>query len=169
MVRAAPVPAASLLQRCGDAGAYVDCWVADVGFAATHADFVAAFYTTWLFRLERLLLRWLVAKPSTDADAHTVANGRSDTFAAWRVEARAVDELLLADYTGRTKSWFRVEPLESGAGTRLFFGSAVVPLARDGGKPRMGFPFDALLGFHRLYSWSLLTAARSRLRRGAAR
>jgi hypothetical protein len=46
-----------------------------------------------------------------------------------------------------------------GAGTRLFFGSAVVP-DRHG---RMGAGFSALLWFHKIYSVALLRAARARV------
>jgi hypothetical protein len=45
--------------------------------------------------------------------------------------------------------------------TRLYFGSGVAP--RGGAGKRMGFAFHALLGFHKLYSRLLLTAARSRI------
>ena len=61
-----------------------------------------------------------------------------------------------------------VSPTEDSAspGTRLFFGSAVVP-ARDPSTDRtsLGFVFKALLGFHELYSRVLLGAARLRLSR----
>lgn len=45
------------------------------------------------------------------------------------------------------------------AGTTLYFGSAVVPRKRGG----MGWPFTALLGFHKLYSRVLLGSAVRRL------
>ena len=53
-------------------------------------------------------------------------------------------------------------------GTRLYFGSAVVPVddARTG-RRRIGTVFVLLLGFHRVYSRVLLWAARARLRRQA--
>ncbi len=54
--------------------------------------------------------------------------------------------------------------------TRLYFGSAVVPRQSAGaGKPVMGSLFQALLGFHRLYSRLLLRAASKRLRLQAQR
>ena len=55
------------------------------------------------------------------------------------------------------------------AGTRLYFGSAVVPVvSRQSAKAEMGFAFRALLGFHKLYSRALLGAASARLtHRGA--
>ena len=56
------------------------------------------------------------------------------------------------------------------ARTRLYFGSAVVPVkdARSG-RPRFGLPFRALLGFHKLYSRVLLGAAVFRLERARPR
>ena len=51
-------------------------------------------------------------------------------------------------------------------GTRLYFGSAVVPVMNAAtGKSEMGFVFKALLGFHKLYSRALLSAAAARLAR----
>jgi hypothetical protein len=52
-------------------------------------------------------------------------------------------------------------PAQHGGGTRLFFGSAVVPA--HPGKAALGFTFTVLLGFHKLYSQTLLHAARKRL------
>jgi len=156
-----PLPAGALLGRYRDGGAYTDCYGVTVPGDVAHARFVAAFYTTWLFKLERAVLA-LIGKPATDAQAGALANGEADTFAAWRVEARADDQLLLCDYRGRTRSWLMREAVAGG--TRLYFGSAVVPVvdARTG-EARMGGAFSALLGFHRLYSRSLLRAAINRL------
>ena len=126
----------------------------------TQADYVEAFYTTWLFKLERLILTWLVDKPSTDEEARSLARGARDAFAAWSVEGRAGNQLLMCDFQSRTRSWLMVEP--GAASTRLYFGSGIVPRMVDGTK-RMGPGFRALLGFHKLYSRALLTAARTRL------
>lgn len=158
-INASPLPDSALLARYQRDGAYADCYATDLGFAATHAQFVTAFYTTWLFKLERLILKWTLSRPSSDAQAAELAAGRIDEFAAWRVEARAPDQLLLADIHGRTRSWLMVTPLNSG-GTRLYFGSAVVP---HGARASLGIGFRALLGLHRLYSVALLSAARARL------
>jgi hypothetical protein len=129
---------------------------------------VEVFYTGSLFKLERLLLAWLVSKPSTDAQARELARGALSVFSAWTVEDRGIDQLLMCDLAGRTRSWLMVEPLRSGSSTatRLYFGSAVVP-ARDktSGKPGLGLLFQSLLGFHKLYSRALLHAARTRLTR----
>lgn len=165
-----PLPPAALLQAYGrDGVAYADCYCTELPGAVPLASFVEAFYTTPLFKLERAVLRWFAGKPSTDADARALAQG-ADRFAAWRVEGRTAEQLLLADFTGRTRSWLMVEPLApSGAtsGTRLYFGSAVVPRGarKGGGRGAMGFGFHALLGFHKLYSRLLLRAACAALSR----
>lgn len=160
------VPAGSLLHRYTAAGAFADCYTTDIPRAVTHAEFVEAFYTTALFKLERLLLGRLSARPSDDRQARALARGERETFAAWSVEARAPDELLLSDFTGRTRSWLMVSaPAGTGQPTRLCFGSAVVPRRDGAGRARMGALFTALLGFHKLYSQALLFSARRRLAR----
>ena len=123
-----------------------------------------AFYTTFVFKLERLILKWAVLKPSTDDQARALAAGAVNEFAAWRVEKRNDHQLLLSDYRGSTRSWLMVARLEDGTRTRLYFGSAVVASGKSrSGKPRMGFVFRALLGFHKIYSQVLLHAAVVRL------
>lgn len=160
-----PLPAAALLARHGVPGAYLDCYTTQLPRAVPLREFVEAFYTTWVFRIERWLLARFVARPSTGAQAAQLARGDIEAFAAWDVEARDERQLLLGDFSGRTKSWLMVEP--AGEGTRLYFGSAVVPVVRrKTGKREMGAAFHALLGFHKLYSRILLGAARRRLSRG---
>jgi len=133
----------------------------------THAEFVEAFYTTWLFRLERIILARLVAKPSTDAEARALARGERAAFAAWSVEGRAGNQVLLCDFRSRTRSWLMIEP--GAASTRLYFGSGIVPrVDRRTGEARVGSGFRALLGFHKLYSRALLATARARLARSHA-
>jgi hypothetical protein len=163
-VRPGALPEAALLAAYATRDAFTDCYVVDVAGPVTQPQFVEAFYTTAVFRIERRLLAWTMSKPSTDDDARRLATGRCDTFAAWRVEARHDDQLLMCDVTGRTRSWLMTEPLADGSGTRLYFGSAVVP-ARDPrtGSATMGRAFHALLGFHAIYSRVLLGAARARL------
>lgn len=154
------LPAGALLQAHAAAGAYTDCYVIDAQRPVTHAEFVEAFYTTAVFKLERWLLAVLLARPSDDAQARLLAQGRTDTFAAWAVEQRAPNQLLLAG--GRTRSWLMTATptAPDGAPTTLYFGSAVLPRRGSGG---MGWSFRALLGFHRLYSRVLLQAAQRRL------
>lgn len=157
------LPQEALLRRYQQGEAYADCYVTEVPGTHSHAAFVEAFYTTALFKLERIILR-LAARPSTDEQARQLALGSADSFAAWKVEARNADQLLLGDFTGRTKSWLMVEPAAGNTCTRLYFGSAVLSRPRAGSRERgMGFIFHALLGFHKLYSRLLLASARSRL------
>jgi hypothetical protein len=165
-VRPCTLPDGALLSLYAGAAGYADCYVAEVAGAVSHAEFVEAFYTSAVFKLERWVLHLLVSRPSTDAQARQLAQGELGAFAAWTVEGRAPNQLLLCDMAGRTRSWLMVSPAAGGeaARTRLFFGSAVVP-ARNAatGRSSLGPVFKALLGFHKLYSRVLLGAARSRL------
>lgn len=161
------VPLRSFLRSYKDGAGYADCYMVDVPASVTQEQFVAAFYTSALFKVERTLLHYLASRPATDADARLLAQRQAAGFSAWRVEAQSASELLLADVTGRTRSWLMAMPVNGLATTRLYFGSAVVARAgRDGRQPDLGWAFHALLGFHRLYSRLLLAAARRRL--GAA-
>jgi hypothetical protein len=163
-IQACELPEGALLRRYVDRGGYTDCYVTEFARLVHHAEYVAAFYTSAVFKLERLILAWLVAKPSTDAQAQELASGTLMSFAAWDVEAREPDQVLLRDFQGRTRSWLMSAPAPSGQATKLFFGSAVVPIVdRGSGQRRMGFSYRALLGFHKVYSRVLLRAAVSRL------
>ena len=161
------LPSTALLATYAASGAYTDCYRTALPRGVALAEFVEAFYTGRVFKLERLLLRLFARRPSTDAEARAVARGETTRFAAWDVEERMPDQLLMCDMAGRTRSWFMVAPAPGAApGTLLHFGSAVVPVRdRATGQARMGWLFAALLGFHRLYSRVLLAAARDRLRR----
>jgi hypothetical protein len=166
-IHTAEIPASALLQAYGAGAGYVDCYCTDVASETSLESFVWAFYTTPLFKVERAILRWFASKPSSDVDVLELAKGTSTKFAAWKVEGRTTDQLLLADFTGRTRSWLMTEALtaEGGKqGTRLYFGSAVVPFKdKDTGHEAMGVGFSALLGFHKAYSRLLLWSALSRL------
>jgi hypothetical protein len=159
-----PPPAGSLLARLAEErGAYADAYRLPFPRTVPLAEFIEAFYTTRLFKLERAILT-LARRPSTDADARAVARGEGGRFAAWTVQAREGNELLLQDDTGATRSWFKTEP--GAGGTTLWFGSAIVPRRHEAnGKPSFSCVFHALLGFHRVYSRALLAAAARRLQR----
>ena len=167
-IKPCEVPPRSFLRKYKDNNGYADCYVAEVTGAVSQAAFIEAFYTSGLFKVERTILKHLVSRPSTDAEAKQLANGGTDRFAAWRVEGRSASELLLTDFTGRTRSWLMAAPFDDGAigvGTRLYFGSAVVAhRSRGGENAGMGWVFHALLGFHRLYSRLLLRAAKNGVR-----
>lgn len=132
--------------------------MADVAGPVSQARFVEAFYTSPLFRLERLVLALLVAKPSTNAEAGRLARGETDRFAAWTVETRTPDELLMCDDQGLTRSWLMSR--QDGGATRLHFGTVVTPGRREGARR----VFSALTGAHRIYARALLRAAVARLR-----
>lgn len=156
------LPAGALLRSYAAKGAYTDCFAAEMPVRVSFDAFVEAFYTSTAFRPERLILG-LIGKASNDADARRLACGEAETFAAWSVEARAPDQILLCDFLSRTRSWLMVEAIEGG--TRLYFGSAVVPVGIGSGRARLGFPFNAMIPFHGIYSRVLLGGARGRLAR----
>ena len=165
-IQACELPDNALLRKYLNGGSYADCYVTEIARPVSHAEYVEAFYTTAVFKLERLLLSWFVARPSTDAQARELASGERNSFAAWSIEAREANQVLLSDLHGRTRSWLMSAPASSNQTTQLFFGSAVVPtIDRRSGEARMGSTFKALLGFHKLYSRVLLRAAVTRLAR----
>ncbi len=172
IVRLSELPSTALLRKYAAPAGYADCYVTEVAGVVSHAAFVRAFYTTPLFRIERALLKWFASRPSTDEDVDALVSGSSDRFAAWHVEGRSENQILLADFTGRTRSWLMVRANQGALGlsTLLYFGSAVVPrLDKRTGEQSMGAAFNALLGFHKLYSRSLLRAARSKVRKQTRR
>ena len=115
-IQSQPLPGHALHARYATEDAYTDCYSTVIGRKVTHAEFVEAFYTTWLFKLERWILGWSVKKPSTDAEARQIARGEIEYFAAWTLEARAPDQLLMCDFLGATRSWFMV--VAEGTSTR---------------------------------------------------
>lgn len=153
-----------MLAKYSANGNYTDCYSTEIPKQIALPEFVFAFYTTSLFKLERLILKWTVAKPSTNNQARQLADGSTGKFAAWQVEKRSKREILLCDFLGRTRSWLMVIPLEadSDSGTQLYFGSAVVPKRK---KSSLEFRIRALSGFHQIYSVLLLYSARSSLMR----
>jgi len=162
-IQACELPSNALLRRYLSEGSYADCYVTEVAGVISHAEYVEAFYTTAVFKLERLLLSWFVLRPSTDAQAGELALGTRASFAAWSVAARESNQLLLCDFQGRTRSWLMTAAGSNTQTTRLFFGSAVVRRVDSTRQARMGFAFRALLGFHKLYSRILLSAAVKRI------
>ncbi|NND00524.1 MAG: hypothetical protein HKN85_10115 [Gammaproteobacteria bacterium] len=165
-VRSCPIPSGSLLSRYQKSGYYSDCYSASIPATISFEQFVQAFYSTRLFRLERFILKWAISRPSTDSQLERLASGEDNQFAAWLVEEKSKNQLLLSDYRGRTRSWLMTAPCKTQTNnhTMLFFGSAIVPVTdRNTGKQRLGLIYKALLGFHKLYSVALLSAARTSL------
>jgi hypothetical protein len=155
-------PDGALLDRYRGGGGYTDCFVAVVPDRVTQTAYIEVFYTTALFKLERFVLALLVSRPSTDDEARRLAAGETERFAAWTVEAREADQILLCDFMGSTRSWLMsvADPAAPSPTTRLYFGSAIVP-RRGGGGPGSGF--RVMVPFHRLYARALLKAAVRRL------
>ncbi|MEY1556202.1 hypothetical protein AB3Y40_11260 [Yoonia sp. R2331] len=149
----APLPDDAFLHRYAERDdCYADCYMTDAQ-APDLATCIRAFYTTPLFRAERLILG-VVGMSSTDADVDALAAGTADTFAAWRVEDRADHQILLSDKRGYTRSWLYHQP------GCLFFGSAVTPPEPDA---PLGVMVNALMPFHKVYSRGLLGSAARRL------
>lgn len=155
------VPAGSLIAPFAVApDYYADAFSADARPGVDLQAFLAVFYRSLPIRAERQLLR-LAGHGSTDEDVTRLANDDADRFAMWSVETRREDEILLGDLSGRTKSWLKVEPIEDG--TRLWFGSILVPFKQKDGSYGVGNFATALIGPHRFYSRVLLRAAAKRL------
>ena len=162
IARACGVPRDGLLDRYVEhPGAYTDCFEVMHPLEADLEDFINAFYATWLFRLERLVLTVPLRHWLRDSEVRALAKGQKETFAVWRVEERKTREILLFERSGRTRSYLAVSPKDGGV-TRLLFGSAVVP---DKGKD-LSSAMTRLIPAHRLYSKLLLRAAEKRMRRG---
>ncbi len=165
-INSCQLPADALLKRYVLTGNYTDCYQTEVSGRITHANFVNAFYTSWLFKLERMILALTVSRASTDVQVTQLASAEINEFAAWQVEDRADDQLLLCDYTGRTRSWLMVavEETETKMTTLLRFGSAVtsIPVLTFGNfMPWLGFTL--LIRFHKIYSVLLLLSAKRKL------
>ena len=162
------LPTSSMLLRYKHDGAYTDCYRTTLPQTVSLPGFIEAFYTTPLFRLERIILHWLVHKPSTDKTIRLVADNQAQAFAAWQVERRDTEQILLADYRGRTRSWLMCTSSsdEDSATTSLYFGSAVVAAGTGSTKRNpLSTTVKLMLPFHRLYSRALLWSARRRLRK----
>jgi hypothetical protein len=140
-----------------------DCFSVAVAQPVSLSDFVHAFYSSPVFRIERAILRVVAGAPSTDAESRGVADGSGSSFAIWRVGERTTTQLLMCDRFEKTRSWFQVVPMEGG-GTLLRFGSAVAASRnRKTEALWVGRGFRWLMGFHVLYSRVPLGAALRRV------
>ncbi len=140
-----------------------DCFCATVPASVSLSDFVFAFYTSPVFRIERWILAVVAGARSTDAEARALTNGSGNSFAVWRMEARTETQLIMGDRYGKTRSWFRVVPTEENA-TLLQFGSAAAaPRKESSGYSQPSAIFRLLLRFHVIYSQVLLWAAKKRV------
>jgi hypothetical protein len=163
-VRRISVPAYALHKVYADDGGYADGYVTEVAGTFSLVEFVAAFYTGSVFRIERFILTHALRKPSTDAEARELALGQRAGFAAWQQEGRTETQLVMCDYLGMTRSWFMVEP--ANGATRLYFGTAIAA-RRARRRKRIPFPFRATMWFHAIYSRMLLWSAGRSIRAGS--
>ena len=162
------IPSQALLAKYSIDGVYVDSYRTEIQGHITIPVYVFAFYTTALFKIEQFILTYTARRPSNDTQTRELADGTRNEFAAWTVESRRDNELLMCDMLGRTRSWFMVIHLgtEDNKRTQLYFGSAVVPKKdQKTGKASLGMAFRALLGFHQIYSLLLLYSAKAKLTR----
>jgi len=157
----------SLLASYAENG-YADSYRTELPGHISMEDYVFSFYTTALFKLERFILTWTVLKPSSDLQAKELMNGKTDKFAAWTIETRNENELLMCDMLKQTRSWFMVKHngTENNPRTQLYFGTGIAPATRGAAtKKSIGLFFILLLPFHKMYSVFLLLFARQRLSR----
>ena len=159
IARACDVPQDALLQAyVGQGATYTDCFEVMSPHAVILPDLIEAFYTTWLFRLERLVLTVAMRRRISDAEVRALAQGASE-FAVWRVEGRDDAQIMLRDRAGHTGSYLAVSGKEGGV-TRLLFGSVVLA---PPGQP-LGRMVRLLIPLHRLYAKSLIRLAERKLR-----
>ena len=161
-VNEAPLPDGALLQEFVDLGEYTDCFVTHVSAEGTFPAYVESFYTTYLFKAERMILKWLVSRPSTDEEARQLSRNEINEFAAWKEHSRSDNQLVMMDFRQQTCSWFMLVPSEGGSS--MYFGSAVMRNRKTSSGNKMKWTYRSLLGFHRLYSRALLQAAARRFR-----
>ncbi|MEO7247366.1 MAG: hypothetical protein ABIW31_02840 [Novosphingobium sp.] len=162
-IRTPPVAAATLFARYQAPGNYTDCLCLEVDGEVDLASFILAVLTSRPFRLERFILATLLGKRSNDDQAAALASGSGNRFAAWTVEARTVNQLLLRDFLGHTRTWLMAEPVtQDGAvtRTRLHFGTAVVHIGLAGFSRTGAIAlFWMFLPFHKAYARILLGSA----------
>lgn len=159
-VHPCPLPVSAILNTYVERGDYTDSYIIDVPSAVTMAQFVEAFYTTRIFKLERWIIGKVASLPSTDEQARLLAQGSNSPFSAWTVERRETNQIILA--AGVTRSWLMVAPttVAGTTATSLYFGSAVVlPV----GRTELRWDYKATLGLHKAYSRILLASAARKL------
>ncbi|KAA0175468.1 hypothetical protein FNF27_03168 [Cafeteria roenbergensis] len=135
-----------------------DCFRLDVPGHVPIERFVHAFFTSWLFKLERLVL----PVATTDSLAKDFAYSRVNEFAIWTAKERTDSELLAtwaeehSPATGAT--WMRVVHGKDDDGkpkTCLEFGSAIA----TGDMPYQKAVMAVAMPLHLAYSGLLLGAA----------
>lgn len=73
-VKRAKLPAGALLFEQAKSNDYTDCFSVDLAARVSLDAYIRAFYLSWLFRLERMILR-MAGHPSTDQEVGALACG----------------------------------------------------------------------------------------------
>ena len=164
----AEIPSHALSAKYLEEGAFVDCYYIEIPEEITLDKYIEAFYTTPLFKVERTILSIATFKSATDRDAAELSLGKSSSYSIWTVESRKSNQVLLCDFTRKTRSWLMVKTSknEDSVISRLFFGSVVVPSkVSESGHASFGLLFHLFSRFHLSYSKALLNAAYKKLLR----
>lgn len=141
---------------------YTDSFMYESTENISFESFIHSFYVSKVFKLERFLLRLFLRKSITDGMAEELAKGERDNYAAWNEEYRNDNQLLMADITGSTKSWFMVEKHSNGC--KLYFGTVVMSKKDKAGQPKSPMPlFSWTVPAHKFYSKALLWSAKKQL------
>ena len=143
-------------------GAFVDCYYIDIPKKVSLSEYIMAFYTSPLFKVERMILSIATIRFALDGEALELSLGKSEKYSIWTVECRQFNQIILRDFTNKTRSWLMVQESSVGGAdnTRLFFGSVVVPRKiSESGQPIFGSLFHMFGRFHQVYSRALLRAA----------
>lgn len=96
------------------AGVYTDCFQTELPKGGTLESYINAFFNTWLFRIERMILSTAAKKPVSDEDIARLAQGTSNTMSAWQVERRDADQILLEVPQPPIRTWL----MRSGEGEK---------------------------------------------------
>ena len=136
---------------------FADSFAVPCSGAPTLAQLLTAFYGSWVFWPERVLMGVLWRGSTSKAALEALAGGFGDRFGAWRVVQRSENEILLRDKRGATASWMAV------VAGQVMFGSVLYTQDRDTVKKSV--LWRALTAFHTLFSRMLLAAAARRLER----
>ncbi|GAA6208971.1 hypothetical protein NBRC116601_22640 [Cognatishimia sp. WU-CL00825] len=163
MITAGPLPAKAFLKTLeSDPQNYVDCYATRIGKPVSLEELISALFNTLPFRIERHILRVFARQSTADKEVADLAKGTANHFAMWQVLQRNETQVLMRVGPGPIHTWMMVKT--DGAGTDLFFGSAVTTRrGKDGKAKGKGVLFWSLHWFHKLYSRVLLGSARRRL------
>jgi len=147
-------PDAALNTYAAREATHTDCFFIDVPGFLTLQTYIELFFDTWLFRLERHILTLAGFGPAGLPQIQALANGQSEIFAAWMVETRKPNQILMKVGNGHIRTWLQCDLMETGS--RLYFGSAVLPNPKTLRPNRLT---AALTPLHLIYAKALLGAA----------